>query len=239
MYILYYTNDKLSILKFKKNVILNLVTAQKGFAPILIVLILAVAISVGGYLVYQQSRLKPTPTPTPQQTAQPTSTPDTNPVLNGTGETANWKTYTNTKYKYAVEYPSDWEVTSVTADAFPENVRFTKIIKQGNKYVADATVNIIVEANPSKKPATKKWYLEWIQNIPAELVDTTSFTFEEKLFYGYQGLVVNNRELFFAKDSYMFRIGWSIAGDYIFDDNFAKSTETIYNQILSTFRFLP
>lgn len=84
---------------------------QKGFAPILIVFILAVVTSVGGFLVYQNSKTKPSPIPPPQQTQ---STPT--PLLSETSvkegaETANWKTYTSTQWKFSFKYPLDATVS--------------------------------------------------------------------------------------------------------------------------------
>ncbi len=65
---------------------------QKGFAPIIIVIILAVA-AVGGYLIYQ----KQTKTSLPAQ-----------PSPNLSNETAAWKTYTSDRLKYSIKIPSDY-----------------------------------------------------------------------------------------------------------------------------------
>ena len=85
---------------------------QKGLAPILIVLLIAVGI--GGYLLYQK-QLKPVsvPQPSPSPVVSPESSNSaqtTNPDLIG----ANWKTYTNTKYSFTVNYPSDWKIDELT-----------------------------------------------------------------------------------------------------------------------------
>ena len=87
---------------------------QRGFAPILVLVgILILAIIAGGVYYFGRSQIvKPQPQnpvvvyQTPQPTLAPSSFPDVNPVPNGTGETANWKTYTNTKYGYQVKYPA-------------------------------------------------------------------------------------------------------------------------------------
>ncbi|MDO8639116.1 MAG: hypothetical protein Q7R43_06075 [Candidatus Daviesbacteria bacterium] len=74
---------------------------SKGFAPILILVgIVVVALAVGGYLLYQ-NQVKPVPIVAPQPIAQTSTSPD---------ETANWKTYTNTKYGYSIKYPNDWHI---------------------------------------------------------------------------------------------------------------------------------
>ena len=85
---------------------------QKGFTPIIILLLIVAVLGAAGYFAYSRgytNSFLPKPSPiitprpllTPLPTPKPTSTPD---------PTANWKTYTNTTYKYSLKYPSDWEV---------------------------------------------------------------------------------------------------------------------------------
>lgn len=80
---------------------------QKGLAPILIVLLIAV-LGVGGYFVYTSLRggvadVAISPSGIPAITTVPTSS--SNP-----DETANWKTYTDTKQKFSIKYPPAWTV---------------------------------------------------------------------------------------------------------------------------------
>ena len=80
---------------------------QKGLTPMLIVLLVAAVI--GGYLIYQNQSAKPTSpiitvaSPAPTGAAETVYTEDT--------RSANWKTYTNTRYGYRVKYPSDVDFT--------------------------------------------------------------------------------------------------------------------------------
>lgn len=69
---------------------------QKSLAPILIILLIALAF--GGYLIHQKQTY---PTSLPQQTAQPTSTPSS------TVDTTNWKTFYSVKGKYSIKYPEN------------------------------------------------------------------------------------------------------------------------------------
>lgn len=78
--------------------------SQKGLAPILIVVLIAV-LAVGGYLLYnQQTKLTSAPQPTTQSTPAPSVNPteSAEPV-----DISNWKTYTNSKYGYSVKYPNN------------------------------------------------------------------------------------------------------------------------------------
>lgn len=83
---------------------------QKGFAPILIMILIAVV--VGGYFIYtnySQYRTKPTvPSPTPS--ASPPASSDASPAPTVTDETANWKTYIERSGGFSLRYPPDWKV---------------------------------------------------------------------------------------------------------------------------------
>lgn len=76
---------------------------QKGFIPILVIVVLVVS-AVGGYFLYQQ------------QTKSPSSQLATNQVTNQAtsagqiDETANWKTYTDQSLGFQIMYPPDWKV---------------------------------------------------------------------------------------------------------------------------------
>lgn len=79
---------------------------EKGFANIALVVVIVILLGVVGYFAFVK-KLPPiaqqTPTPMSTQTKTPVPTPTPTPK----GETANWKTYTNTKYGFEVKYPSD------------------------------------------------------------------------------------------------------------------------------------
>jgi len=77
--------DKLKVHKFK---ILGGVLGVLVFAG-----------AVFGAYKFGQRQVQPGPWPTPTPGAVATPTPD---------PTANWKTYTNTKYGYLIKYPKDW-----------------------------------------------------------------------------------------------------------------------------------
>lgn len=75
-------------------------TDQKGLAPILIVLIIALA--VGGYFLYQgKTKLSVIP----QSVVQSSSSPEANPVSTSSAETANWKIYKNSNLGFELKYP--------------------------------------------------------------------------------------------------------------------------------------
>lgn len=95
---------------------------QKGFAQVFIVFILTIVAIIGGVLVYtnySNNQTDTTPALQATQTPQPTSTPnvgDGGGAPNGDAETANWKTYTNEKYKYRFDYPPEGLIKSIHPD---------------------------------------------------------------------------------------------------------------------------
>lgn len=113
---------------------------QKGFAPILIVILIALA--VGGYLLYQK-QVKPVVIP--QTVIQPTSVPVISPVASDSAETANWKTYTNTDGKYLIKYPSDYLLEETDSIKTPEKFPVGK--KQVAIKSSAQVVNFIIYIN--------------------------------------------------------------------------------------------
>ncbi len=97
--------------------------SQKGFSLLFIILgiILVIGIAGGAYYLGKTQITKPqppnpvvlaqTPQPTPASSVVPSSTSD---------ETANWKTYTNTKYGYIIKYPDNWTLGGSGPGQTPE-----------------------------------------------------------------------------------------------------------------------
>lgn len=77
---------------------------QKGFVPILIVIVIAlVAIAAAYYFGTQKVSILPTATITPIQ-ATPTTKPTADP-------TASWKTYSNGEFSF--KYPDTWSIDGI------------------------------------------------------------------------------------------------------------------------------
>ena len=164
-----------------------------------------------------------------QQTATKSSpTPASNAA--DADPTADWKTYINTKYLYSIKYPKTWELQKEKS-LQPENVYFSTKSPQNSSY--NAYFFISIEPNIKKTSPTKEWYEEWAKQIPAG-ISIDRIKFEETVFQGYPALKVNSNEIFFAKDNYMVRIVLTIPNG---DAKYNKATESIFNQILLTFKF--
>lgn len=75
--------------------------SSKWIIAIIAVLILVVAGSAAVYFLNNNLTAKTQKTQTTILTATPTAIP---------ASAANWKTYTNTKYNFSIDYPSDWRL---------------------------------------------------------------------------------------------------------------------------------
>lgn len=86
---------------------------QKGQILIWIIVgSLLIALAGGAYYLGRSTSPKPQATPVVSQTPQPTPSPSSSP-----DETANWKTYTNSKYGYSVKYPPNLETSETPFSA--------------------------------------------------------------------------------------------------------------------------
>ncbi len=85
---------------------------QKGFTPILILIVFLVLGGVG-FLLFKNTKVNPSPTPlgSPKPSAE-AATPD---------PTADWKKYTNSTHNYALKYPSEFDVSLDETWARPED----------------------------------------------------------------------------------------------------------------------
>lgn len=93
---------------------------EKGFTPILIlVIILIIAGIVGGAFYFNKSLVKSS---TQLQTTVPTM--QLAKIATGSAETINWKTFQNSKYGFSLKYPSSWNVDNSEGMDMKGNIAF-------------------------------------------------------------------------------------------------------------------
>lgn len=108
---------------------------EAGLTPILIILLLAVAI--GGYFIYQSQNLSVVPKDVPQSSpnsnrsvtlSYPSDVERINKVPK-LGETSDWKLYKNTNFE--IKYPNNWSLVENTKTLFEngETVTFSIVGK--------------------------------------------------------------------------------------------------------------
>lgn len=84
---------------------------RAGFAPILIILLIAVLAGAAGYVVVQKNKHVQ---PVPSQNS--TSTVATNQNTTSTVDTTSWKTYRNEKYGFEFRYPREYQIAYETEE---------------------------------------------------------------------------------------------------------------------------
>ncbi|MDO8551463.1 MAG: PsbP-related protein [bacterium] len=174
--------------------------SNKGFTSIILILFILVAVGIGGWYFLNQSSFKSLIT-----TTTPTPTHD---------PTANWKTYTNTKYGYSIKYPKDWDVQEFPAvDAYLEVTSFNP------DKVTDRLTAIIVtvSSNPYEK--------ELSGYEGAAIVKVGDFTAREETGGAPPG----------STDVHLRVVAPLGTKSIVFESN--TGYEKIFDQVLSTFKF--
>lgn len=165
--------------------------SQKGFAPILILIILAVLTS-GGYFVYQKQIKTTPPIPFPQPTIQPYSNllpkePTESEKKLRIQKTANleqtidWKIYKDDKYSIQVKYPTDWVIKKDTKIlGVGDLITFMENTPQQNQseYYNTAIFTIGI---PQK---TDKDAVAWVKERYADNVGNPSFEISSQTING-------------------------------------------------------
>ena len=187
---------------------------QKGFAPTLIVLL--IAIGIGGYLLYtnySNNQYKGVAQNTPVTSQTPQVTSSSTPV----DETADWKTYINKDINYTFQYPSSAEVSITPKRIFMTEYNYIVINNIGS-------FGTYITILPSKVYSVEGYPKT---NSKNQQIFTTQIN----------GTSVNGNEWVSDKgDSYI----ELKVNEYVFQINISKNsseTRKLVNKILSTFKF--
>lgn len=211
---------------------------QTGLAPILIVVLIA-TLAIGGYLIYSQQAK---PTPPPQQTTQPSPTPPVTPTPNGVGETANWKTYTNTDGKYSIKYPPSYYLEETDSIKTPE--KFPAGKKQVAIKPSNQKLNFIIYVNYYPVPNLSQ------ANEAIQQVSGCDKAKEQQTNNAPKGkdFVLDNQKAIIYEDSLCAQFTatnfYILHNDRTYSISVAstekyKQHQIQVDQILSTFKFLP
>ncbi|EKE04925.1 MAG: hypothetical protein ACD_19C00429G0085 [uncultured bacterium] len=88
---------------------------QSNFLVILLSSLLIISVAIAGFFAYQTQRLVAELRVKNEELIVKTPAPTVEPVATEKSDvdpTANWKTYTNTAYKYSISYPSTYVVSN-------------------------------------------------------------------------------------------------------------------------------
>lgn len=213
----------------KNHVLPQSLTTVTTFSKLLALFLFILFPFVGFYLGFKYSSLLSQTDQTQQVAAQPTPTTD---------PTANWKTYTNTGYGLSFKYPPDWEVKDPkkTTD-FETGIG---LIPKNKDNALGTPLYIIKYDNPNKLDL-KSWRNEYnSKNILSHSFFPEQL--EKTLIAGKQTYLTEKGD---CEPNYCY-LAIILVDDKIFmfyDDSTGYSQEeikinrTIFNQILSTFKF--
>ena len=81
---------------------------QKGFANIILIIVIVILVGAVGYFAFVKKSEPVAQQPTPIQTTNPTKTP-VSPTTTVKDETADWTTYRNDQYGIEFRHPVDWK----------------------------------------------------------------------------------------------------------------------------------
>lgn len=224
----------------------NLVNNQKGFAPFLILVAILVVsgLVVGAYYFAksQSAKSEVTPSPNPVVTSK---TPQSTPLPSPTDEIANWKTYTNSKYRFSFKYPSQWiyeESSDLGLGEDSERRKSgyhillgdpnVKVSAGGGKTIIAGSVDIHVynKENYAYYTDNLDEYYKVINKKPTRKTTNVNGLTIEEVHHGSCITSDDCISVIFKKDANVFNFDtWVWVERY-------KDLETIY-QILSTFKF--
>lgn len=149
-------------------------------------------------------------------------------------DTSNWKTYTNSEYKFTLKYPPEWIGTEVNT----EEVRFFKNLYLNNQSGTKTYISVTVKTNPNNQNL-KEWLIA--QNlISANYSEDFHTQIDETTIANIKGLKITT-PVNGGQETYYLPMNRNVIQiTYIFKgQSLAEYNElvNIFNQILSTFKF--
>ena len=213
---------------------------SEGFIQIIVVILLLVVVAGGAYYFGKnQNKLSVNLIPTPQSTNQPvnqltpvptvSTRPSASPFVKTTDPALSWKTYTNTKYGFSFQYPTN---TKVMGDI--NGLTYTMI--DNGKAVT------VMIGNNSQKNSIQDYFLNQIQ--PQEPQSISKYVSFKDLKNGTSNLV------WAAQDPNFFKLQTTGLNNYLIatptnyivnfnvqDSASLEPSSSLINQILSTFKF--
>lgn len=194
---------------------LRLMKNQKGFAP-LVVLVIVIVVGVAVYFGFMNKSAKVAISPSP--TVSSTKSPSVSPK----DETLGWKIYTNAKYGFEFKYPTDWKVqdtseshVSIAADSD----------KRNGSYGPSNPINVSATSNTSHLSLS-----QWVNKNVDKPTTVSSKEIQVGGYTAIQNIETGNITSVVTYSS-------SINNVVSFDSPESSPYLKVYNQILSTFKF--
>ncbi len=162
---------------------------QKGFTPILILIL--IALGIGGYFLYNNySNLS---------RVQSRDNHYKTPSQNNFDETANWETYQNTKHGYSFKYPSSLPLNeNIDGNVFVDNI-FIRVVPIPQEYDRTKSENVTKdELETAQRASVNERFLHPITKrelikMGEKTIDGVLFT---KLQWGVYGPLDNPKQTY-------------------------------------------
>lgn len=213
---------------------------QKGFVPVYLLIGVLILAALGGayYLQSKEALLHfgKSQTPIPQtqnpvvvsQTPQASPNETANPDLIG----ANWKTYINQSFRFSMKYPNDWIVKENGSNSIWVTNTNSETLIIGIKNATDA-VKITKSGTVITKDLTKRGSVDFLQQ-PVEK--------DVLVFKGNDMSIMYDEAREIPRGNLVFTL--SLDKTYIVVEGsppqvLSSTSESIADQILSTFKFIP
>lgn len=198
----------------------NNLSFAKALAYGFVIVSVGISIAIGGYLLGVN---KTQPQPIAQTSVVPTASPTPDP-------TANWKTYKNKEYGFALKYPQDFTIAN---DALPKVNKETvanQNLEISNEFVSE-NPKLTIWVNPlgfGLTPPDVAYELASNENKGIEISVRTEVSQTQDNLNMDDKTVIVGKTVKLGVNTYAFQ--------FIFEKN-GKDYEPILNQILSTFKF--
>lgn len=149
--------------------------SQKGFINLIVIgIVFAFVLGVGGYFILVK-KLEPVTPP-------PSTTNNVLPDTPSASETANWKTYINTKDGWQISFPTDYITLKPELDKrtdmqiIVEPIDKFKIYSKEWAHTEDPSSGVVFSIARSEKPAdmsVAEWVKKQIEADPAHYLDVS------------------------------------------------------------------
>lgn len=209
------------------------------FAIALAIPTIAFGIFYASFILEKVLSSSPYSPPPPAPVTQPTPTP--------TNETANWKTYTDIAFGYSIKYPVNWEV--VVREPIEPDTKQEVVFQEKEFKLWQANLTVKIFSN-NKGRTLEQWAQNYKEpnaadpanNLASLVGDTTLDGKPAKRFSIFTFEVPNDSAIISIYKQNVYYIRFDDWGKYK-DTNIAveygaEHHQKIYDQILSTLRFL-
>ena len=235
------------------------VKVKSGYAFLIALLVVPILFILAQLLIFSylipKSKQKPGPSPTTQatpvaQTTKPSLTPGASREPNGSAETANWKTYTNSNLGFSFKYPLTWMITEVNPIIYLRNQNFeSKESKAKPRYSIDSgypqdyiNVQISQITDEYVEPYDFKSAIDWFNYFKARK-NTTNIGVDDLDLSTMSEISVGDHTAVVVKSTFDEIIASVFVpiGKRVFRINispYEKYSDPTVNKILSTFQFL-